>query len=75
MAGEVAVEPRGSATGNVRLGRKVTAKASSEADALAALMAEGCPTVSEAARRLNLTQSRADQLWQRIRRDLGQQAA
>lgn len=41
---------------------------------LADTMAEGCPSISEAARRLGLTQSRTDQLWQRIRRGCGAQA-
>jgi hypothetical protein len=43
-------------------------------DALADLLADGVKSVSEAARRLGMTQSRADQLWQRIRRALGPQA-
>jgi hypothetical protein len=43
-------------------------------DQIADAMANGCPSISEAARRLGLTQSRTDQLWQRIRRDLGAQA-
>jgi hypothetical protein len=43
-------------------------------DDLADLMAEGCPSISEAARRLGLGQSHADQLWQRIRKALGPQA-
>lgn len=38
---------------------------------LAEEMANGCPTVSEAARRLCLTQSRADQHWQAIKNGLG----
>ena len=44
-------------------------------DDLAEAMAEGAPSVSAAARTLRLTQSRADQLWQRVRAELGPQAA
>lgn len=43
-------------------------------DFLAEQMAEGCPSIAEAARRLGITQSWADQCWQRIRRGLGDQA-
>lgn len=39
-------------------------------DALAELMADGCPSISEAARRLDIKQSRADQHWQAIRSEL-----
>lgn len=41
---------------------------------LAELMAEGCPTVREAARRMRLSNKRADIHWQAIRRGLGPQA-
>ena len=41
---------------------------------LAELMAEGCPSISQAARTLKITQSRCDQHWQAIRRELGPQA-
>lgn len=40
-------------------------------DDLAEEMANGCPSVSEAARRLRITQSRADQHWQAIKAALG----
>lgn len=43
-------------------------------DDLAEEMANGCPSISEAARRMRILQSRADQHWQAIRRDLGPQA-
>ena len=43
-------------------------------DTLADLMAGGVPTIIGAARLLGVSQSRADQLWQRIRRELGPQA-
>ena len=36
--------------------------------------AEGVATIVGAARLLGVSQSRADQLWQRIRRELGPQA-
>jgi hypothetical protein len=39
-------------------------------DDLAEEMANGCPSVSEAARRLRMTQTRADQHWQAIRAGL-----
>lgn len=38
---------------------------------LAEQMAEGCPSISEAARRVRISQSRADQYWQEIKRGLG----
>jgi len=38
---------------------------------LAELMANGCASISEAARTLKITQSRADQHWQAIKRGLG----
>lgn len=57
-----------------RPGRILSALTMVRMDLLAEEMANGCPTIVEAARRLGLTQSRADQLWQRIRRDLGAQA-
>lgn len=41
---------------------------------LAELMANGCPSISQAARTLRMTQSRCDQHWQAIRRGLGEQA-
>lgn len=43
-------------------------------DELAELMASGCPSVAEAARRMVISQSYADQMWQRIKRRLGNQA-
>jgi len=43
-------------------------------DDLAEAMANGAPSISAAARELHLTQSRADQLWQKIRAELGSQA-
>lgn len=43
-------------------------------DALADLMADGCPSVAQAGLRLGLSQSRVDQHWQAIRRTLGWQA-
>ena len=43
-------------------------------NALADLMADGVATIVGAARLLGVSQSRADQLWQRIRRELGPQA-
>jgi hypothetical protein len=53
----------------------ISAKSRAEMDTLADLMAEGCPSIAEAARRLGTSQTRTDQHWQRIRRDLGEQAA
>lgn len=44
-------------------------------DRLAEHMAEGCPSVMEAARRMKLTVTEADRLWKRIARGLGSQAA
>ena len=41
---------------------------------LAELMAEGCPTVRDAARQLHMSFKRADIHWQAIRRGLGGQA-
>ena len=41
---------------------------------LAELMAEGCPSVREAARTLRMSFKRADIHWQAIRRALGRQA-
>jgi hypothetical protein len=43
-------------------------------DQLAELVAEGSSVVG-AGRELGLTQSRADQLWQRIKKPMGMQAA
>jgi len=40
-------------------------------DDLAEEMANGCPSISEAARRMQITQSRADQHWQAIKDGLG----
>lgn len=40
-------------------------------DDLAEEMANGCPSISEAARRMRITQSRADQHWQAIKAALG----
>lgn len=40
-------------------------------DDLAEQMANGCPSISEAARRMRITQSRADQHWQAIKDGLG----
>lgn len=54
--------------------RPITQKTVDDMAVLAELMATGCPSVSEGARRMGLTQSRGDQLWQRIRRELGEQA-
>lgn len=39
-------------------------------DALADQMADGCPSISEAARRLGIKQSLCDYHWQAIRNDL-----
>lgn len=58
-----------------RPGRVLSALTLVRMDLLADEMANGCPSIVEAARRLGLTQSRADQLWQRIRRELVVQAA
>ena len=52
----------------------VAAKTRTQMDELADHMADGCPSISEAARRMGMAQNRTDQLWQRIRRDLGEQA-
>ena len=43
-------------------------------DWLADLMADGCPTIVEAAYRMRITQTAADRMWQRVRRGLGSQA-
>lgn len=40
-------------------------------DDLAEEMANGCPTLSEAARRLHIAQNRAAEHWARIKQDLG----
>lgn len=53
---------------------KISAETAANMDRLADAMADGCPSISQAARDLGLTQSRADQLWQRIRKGLGEQA-
>lgn len=49
--------------------------AAEQAAQLAELMAEGCASIAEAARRLDVSQQWADKLWQRIKRELGPQAA
>lgn len=54
---------------------KVSQATVAQMDRLADQMADGCPSISEAARRLGLTQSRTDQLWQRVRKGLGPQAS
>lgn len=54
--------------------RGVAAKAQGQIGVLAELMAEGCASISAAAIEMGISQSRADQLWQRIRADLGEQA-
>lgn len=51
--------------------RETSSAVVGQRDALADLMADGCPSISEAARRMSLTQSRTDQHWQAIKRDLG----
>ncbi|MFG6284753.1 hypothetical protein [Sphingomonas sp. S6] len=43
-------------------------------DRLADLMADGCPSITEAAYRMRTTQQTADRCWQLIRRELGRQA-
>ncbi|MEE8610118.1 MAG: hypothetical protein V3V60_08525 [Sphingomonas aquatilis] len=43
-------------------------------DRLADLMADGCPSITEAAYRMRTTQQTADRCWQLIRRGLGKQA-
>lgn len=68
MAETVARE-RASASDDVRSVRL------SPIDRLADHMAEGCPSVAEAARRMRIALSDADALWARIRRGLGRQAA
>lgn len=50
------------------------AKAQGQIAELAELMAEGCPSIVTAAQEMGITRSWADQLWQRIRSDLGEQA-
>jgi hypothetical protein len=50
------------------------AKAAGQIATLAELMAEGCASVTLAAAEMGITRSWADQLWQRIRADLGDQA-
>ena len=54
--------------------RAIEPKALRQMDKLAELMADGCPSIIEAAYRMRVTQSWADRLWQRIRRQLGSQA-
>jgi DNA-binding MarR family transcriptional regulator len=49
-------------------------KAQGQIAVLAELMAEGCASITDAAREMGVTRSWADQLWQRIRADLGEQA-
>lgn len=43
-------------------------------DRLADLMADGCPSIVEAAYRMRIPQSTADRAWQLVRRELGKQA-
>lgn len=43
-------------------------------DRLADHMADGCPSITEAAYRMRITQQTADRCWQLIRRELGKQA-
>ncbi len=50
------------------------AKAQGQIAVLAELMAEGCASITDAAREMAVTRSWADQLWRRIRADLGDQA-
>lgn len=56
------------------MSRVVAPKTVEQMDDMAERMANGCRSVSAVARDMGLTQSRADQLWQRIRRGLGEQA-
>lgn len=44
------------------------------ADRLAEHMAEGCPSIIEAARRMRISVSTADEHWRKIRKRLGRQA-
>lgn len=53
---------------------EITAATRRQMDKLAQLMADGCPSIVEAAYRMRLAQSSADRLWQLIRRGLGPQA-
>lgn len=57
--------------GGVKVQQRTTVE---QMNALADLMADGVATIVGAARLLSVSQSRADQLWQRIRRELGPQA-
>ncbi len=50
------------------------AKTKGQIAILAEAMAGGCASVSDAAIKMGITRSWADQLWQRIRTDLGEQA-
>ena len=43
-------------------------------DDLAERMANGCASIAQVARDMGIGQARADQVWQRIRRGLGEQA-
>jgi hypothetical protein len=43
-------------------------------DRLADHMADGCPSITEAAYRMRIKQQTADRCWQLIRRELGKQA-
>lgn len=43
-------------------------------DDLAEAMANGAPSISEVARTMRIDQRRANELWQRIRAELGPQA-
>lgn len=58
------------ATGLLRA-RRVTDESRQARDDIAEEMANGCPSVAEAARRLRISQSRADQHWQAIKDGLG----
>lgn len=49
-------------------------KTAVQMDQLADLMADGCPTIRDAAAIMELGKSRVDRLWQRIRAQLGWQA-
>ena len=53
---------------------RVSSKTIALMDDLAERMANGCASISQVARDMGITQSHADQLWQRIRRALGAQA-
>ena len=73
MADGLAAREHSGAGGNLRV-RGIASDTRRKMDELAELMGAGCPSIVEASRRMGLTQSRTDQLWQRIKRDLGPQA-